>query len=54
MSVQGIMPTVGTSQRAARRRPEDSRENDDARDNAEHASLSPPPPGSGGLVDKAV
>jgi len=48
------MPTMGTSQRAARRRPEDDRKTDDPPADSEHGSPSPHPPGSGRLVDKAV
>jgi hypothetical protein len=51
--VQGIMPTTGTSRRAAKNRPDD-RKTDYPRTESDDETPSPRPPGSGRLVDKAI
>jgi len=54
IGIPSIMPTADTSRRLTRRKPADDRDTDDARAESHDASLSPPAPGTGTLVDKAV
>jgi hypothetical protein len=54
IGIPSIMPTTGTSRRLTKRKPEDDRDPDDARAKSHDASPSPPLPGIGRLVDKAV
>lgn len=54
IGIPRIMPTAGTSQWLTKRKPEDDRDPGDARTESHDASPSPPPPGIGRLVDKAV
>jgi hypothetical protein len=54
IGIPSIMPTAEMSRRLTKRKPENDRDSDDARAETDDASLSPAPPGTGRLVDKAV
>jgi hypothetical protein len=55
IGIQSIMPTMGTSRRVTRRNPDHDRNTGDASSQSNDAPpLSPPPAGTGRLVDKAV
>ena len=54
IGIPSIMPTADTSRRLTKRKPGDDRDADDARAETRDASLAPPAPGTGKLVDKAV
>jgi hypothetical protein len=54
IGIPKIMPTTRTSQRVAKRQPEDDRDIDDARTESDPALTSPHTSGTGRLVDKVV
>jgi hypothetical protein len=54
IGIPSIMPTTAPSRRLTKRKPDDDRDTDHARTESHDAPPSPPPPGTGRLVDKAV
>ena len=54
IGIPSIVPTMGSSPRLTRRKSEDDRDPDHGRREFDDTSLSPPAPGTGTVVDKAV